>query len=192
MCQCNVVSKLYPSFPKLSQSWPNIVLSCVKVVLEVPTNCPLSQSYLKVVPKSSQNCIKVVPQLCPSCPKVPIAHCACGANKVSSGVHELGGTFFVWRAPIMSWLRIMCSQVHRLWFLTVVRNVVNKSVWRKKRLFLTSLKQTCIEYLYLSTVLREPEHGSLRIRAHLSWRTGKHLHVLHVLRTYSTCSNPGW
>ena len=28
---------------------------------------------------------------------------------------------------------------------------------------------------------QEPEHGSLRIRAHLSWRTGKHLHVLHVL-----------
>ena len=65
---------------KLSQSWPNIVLSCVKVVLEVPTSCPLSQSYLKVVPKSSQNCIKVVPQLCPSCPKVPITHCACGAK----------------------------------------------------------------------------------------------------------------
>ena len=35
----------------------------------------------------------------------------------------------------------------------------------------------------------------LRIRAHLSWRTGKHLHVLHVLhvlRTYSTCSYPGY
>ena len=29
---------------------------------------------------------------------------------------------------------------------------------------------------------------SLRIRAHLNWRTGKHLHVLLVLRTYSTCS----
>ena len=41
-------------------------------------------------------------------------------------------------------------------------------------------------------VLQEPEHGSLRIRAHLSWRTGKHLHVLHVLRTYSTCSYPGY
>ena len=34
--------------------------------------------------------------------------------------------------------------------------------------------------------------SSLRIRAHLSWRTGKHLHVLHVLRTYSTCSYPGY
>ena len=33
--------------------------------------------------------------------------------------------------------------------------------------------------------------SSLRIRAHLSWRTGKHLHVLHVLRTCSTCSCPG-
>ena len=27
--------------------------------------------------------------------------------------------------------------------------------------------------------------SSLRIRAHLSWRTGKNLHVLHVLWTYS-------
>ena len=34
--------------------------------------------------------------------------------------------------------------------------------------------------------------SSLRIRAHLSWRTGKHLHVLHVLRAYSTCSYPGY
>ena len=34
--------------------------------------------------------------------------------------------------------------------------------------------------------------SSLRIRAHLSWRTGKHLHVLHLLRTYCTCSHPGW
>ena len=32
-------------------------------------------------------------------------------------------------------------------FRTVTRNAVNKSVWRKKRLFLTSLKQTCNEYL---------------------------------------------
>ena len=34
--------------------------------------------------------------------------------------------------------------------------------------------------------------SSLRIRAHLSWRTGKHLHVLHVLRTYPMCSYPGY
>ena len=34
--------------------------------------------------------------------------------------------------------------------------------------------------------------SSLRIRAHLSWRTGKHLHVLHVLWTYPTCSYPGY
>ena len=34
--------------------------------------------------------------------------------------------------------------------------------------------------------------SSLRIRAHLSWRTGKHLHVLHVLLTSSTCSYPGY
>ena len=31
-----------------------------------------------------------------------------------------------------------------------------------------------------------------QIRAHLSRRTGKHLHVLHVLRTYPTCSYPGY
>ena len=35
-------------------------------------------------------------------------------------------------------------------------------------------------------------HPYLRIRAHLNWRSGKHLHVLHVLRTNSTCSHPGW
>ena len=61
-------------------------------------------------------------------------------------------------------------------------------------------------HLSWSTVLREPEHGSPRTGAHLSWRTGEHLsgepekisvhlfcvlHVLHVLRTYSTCSQPG-
>ena len=33
----------------------------------------------------------------------------------------------------------------------------------------------------LSMDLQEPDHCSLRIRAHLSWRTGKHFHVLHVL-----------
>ena len=58
-----------------------------------------------------------------------------------------------------------------------------------------------------STVLREPEHCSPRTGARFSknqsapklenrktpqWRTGEHLHVLHVLRTYSTCSHPGW
>jgi len=53
---------------------------------------------------------------------------------------------------------------------------------KEKRLFLTSPKQTCNEYLI----------SSLRIRVHLSWRTGKHLYVLHVLRTYSTCSYPGY
>ena len=34
--------------------------------------------------------------------------------------------------------------------------------------------------------------SSLRIKAHTSWRKGKHLHVLHLLRTYSTCSYPGY
>ena len=67
---------------------------------------------------------------------------------------------------------------------------------------MTSLKQTCNEYLYLNinkcklaflrararfsenqiTVLREPDQSTV---------LRKHLHVLHVLRTYSTCSCPG-
>ena len=35
--------------------------------------------------------------------------------------------------------------------------------------------------------------SSLSIRAHFSWRTGKHLHVLHVLRTYSAVHIlPSW
>ena len=69
---------------KLSQSWPNIVLSCVKVVPKVSTNCPLSQSYLKVVPKS-QNRPTVESKLSKS------AYCALcmWCQVVSSGVHEL-------------------------------------------------------------------------------------------------------
>ena len=67
-------------------------------------------------------------------------------------------------------------------FRTVTRNAVNKSVWRKKDCFWLPLNKHAMN-IWLS---------SLRIRAHLSWRTGKHLHVLHVLRTYSTCSHPGW
>ena len=65
-------------------------------------------------------------------------------------------------------------------FRTVTRNAVNKSVWRKKDCFWLPLHKHAVN-IWLS---------SLRIRAHLSWRTGKHLHVLHVLRTYSTCSYP--
>ena len=67
-------------------------------------------------------------------------------------------------------------------FRTVTRNAVNKSVWRKKDCFLLPLNKHAMN-IWLS---------SLRIRAHLSWRTGKRLHVLHVLRTYSTCSYPGY
>ena len=67
-------------------------------------------------------------------------------------------------------------------FRTVTRNAVNKSVWRKKDCFWLPLNKHAMN-IWLS---------SLRIRAHLSWRTGKHLHVLHVLRTYSTCSYPGY
>ena len=65
-------------------------------------------------------------------------------------------------------------------FRTVTRYAVNKSVCRKKDCFWLPLNKHAMN-IWLS---------SLRIRAHLSWRTGKHLHVLHVLRTYSTCSYP--
>ena len=67
-------------------------------------------------------------------------------------------------------------------FRTVTRNAVNKSVWRKKDCFWLPLNKHAMN-IWLS---------SPRIRAHLSWRTGKHLHVLHVLRTYPTCSCPGY
>ena len=55
-------------------------------------------------------------------------------------------------------------------FRTVTRNAVNKSVWRKKDCFWHPLNKHAMN-IWLS---------SLRIRAHLNWRTGKHLHVLHV------------
>ena len=66
-------------------------------------------------------------------------------------------------------------------FRIVTRNAVNKSFWRKKDCSWPPLNKYAMN-IWLS---------SLKIRAHLSWRTGKHLHVLHVLRTYSTCSCPG-
>ena len=67
-------------------------------------------------------------------------------------------------------------------FRTITRNAVNKSVWRKKDCFWLPLNKHAVN-IWLS---------SLRIRAHLSWRKGKHLHVRHVLRTYPTCSYPGY
>ena len=39
-----------------------------------------------------------------------------------------------------------------------------------------------------STVFREPDTPKLENWRTPQWRTGEHLHVLHVLRTYSTCS----
>ena len=67
-------------------------------------------------------------------------------------------------------------------FRIVTRNAVNKSFWRKKDCSWPPLNKYAMN-IWLS---------SLKIRAHLSWRTGKHLHVLHVLRTCSTCSYPGY
>ena len=49
-------------------------------------------------------------------------------------------------------------------FRTVTRNAVNKSVWRKKDCFWLPLNKHAMN-IWLS---------SLRIRAHLSWRTGYH------------------
>ena len=67
-------------------------------------------------------------------------------------------------------------------FRTATRYAVNKSVWGKKYCSWPPLNKYAMN-IWLN---------SLRIRAHLSWRTGKHLHFLHVLRTYSTCSYPGY
>ena len=77
----------------------------------------------------------------------------------------------------------MCSQVHMLKFLEPSRETPWIRVFEgKKIVFLLPLNKHAMN-IWLS---------SLRIRAHLSWRTGKHLHVLHVLRTYSTCLYPGY
>ena len=68
------------------------------------------------------------------------------------------GAFFAWRAPIVSWPRIMCSQVRRLKICgTVTRNAVNKSDWRKKDCSRLPLNKHAMN-IWLS---------SLRIRAHL-------------------------
>ena len=67
-------------------------------------------------------------------------------------------------------------------FRIVTNNAVNKSFWRKKDCSWPPLNKYAMN-IWLS---------SLRIRVHLSWRTEKHLHVLNVLRTYSTCSYPGY
>ena len=67
-------------------------------------------------------------------------------------------------------------------FRTITRNVVNKSVWRKKDCSWLPLNKDAMNIFILTST----------IRAHLSWRTRKHLHVLHVLWTYSMCSQPGW
>ena len=62
--------------------------------------------------------------------------------------HIIRGAFFVWCAPIVSWQRIMCSQVRMLKFLKPSREMSWIRVFEeKKRLFLTSLKQTCNGYL---------------------------------------------
>ena len=105
--------------------------------------------------------------------------------------HEQGGESQTWCQGCISCGPCSCPELtedHVLpsayveIFRTVTRNAVNKSVWRKKDCFWLPLNKHAMN-IWLS---------SLRIRAHLSWRTGKHLHVLYVLRTYSTCSYPGY
>ena len=65
-------------------------------------------------------------------------------------------------------------------FRIVTRNAANKSFWRKKDCSWPPLNKYAMNIWW----------SSLRIRAHLSWRTGKHFHVFHVFRTYSMCSYP--
>ena len=50
-------------------------------------------------------------------------------------------------------------------FRTVTRNAVNKSVWRKKRLFLTSHINKHVMNIFIK---HQPEHSSPRTRARLS------------------------
>ena len=92
------------------------------------------------------------------------------ANKgQQSGLHFSLDVLLSWANPGSCAHKCVCEI-----FRTVTRNAVNNSACRKKRLFLISLKQTCIEYLYLSTVLWEPEHGSPRTRAWFSENQSPH------------------
>ena len=98
-------------------------------------------------------------------------------------IWDIRGAFFVWRAHILSWQRIMCSQVPNLKiFRTVTKNAVNKSVWwRKKYCSWVPLNKHAmnifIQSKNRSTVLWESE------------RTKVGEHVLHVpCSMFSTCS----
>ena len=95
-------------------------------------------------------------------------------RSAQSGICLTRGAFFAWRALILSWPRIMCSQVRMLTFLEPSReNAVHKSVWRKKDCFLLPLnKHTMNIFIQISNsprtraqfsenqsmVFREPEH----------------------------------
>ena len=68
--------------------------------------------------------------------------------------------------------RVLTSAFVKI-FRTVARYAVNKSVWREKDCSWLPLNKHAMN-------ISENQ------------RTGKHLHVLHVLRIYSTCSHPGW
>ena len=78
-------------------------------------------------------------------------------------------------------------------FWAVARNAVNKSVWRKK----TVLDFPSTNMQWIMNNLWDTEHGALRTRARCSEtqstvenQSTPELHVLHVLRTYSTYLHP--
>ena len=76
----------------------------------------------------------------PSCKKWEQRFCSnslCLYYLLCKYISGVRGAFFAWCAPIVSWPRIMCSQVRMLKFLEPSLS----------SLFLTSLKQTCNEYL---------------------------------------------
>ena len=92
-------------------------------------------------------------------------------------------------------------------FKTVTRNAVNKSVWKKKDCSWLPLNKHAMNIsiqtstnVSLSTVLQEPEHGFLRIRAHLKLKNRKtspcspcapnllHVLVSRILGYHKLCS----
>ena len=112
-------------------------------------------------------------------------HCVCSKSNIYTCASSVWGQWCIicltCSHPELTKDHVLTSAYVKI-FRIVTRNAVNKSFWRKKDCSWPPLNKYAMN-IWLS---------SLRIRAHLSWRTGKHLHVLHVLRTYPTCSYPGY
>ena len=96
MCQCNVVSKLYPSFPKLCQSCRKVVSKLTLYCSKLCQSCPESVYKLSLVSNLSKSCPKVVAKGYQSCPTVvsklskSAYYALCmWCQVVSSGAHEL-------------------------------------------------------------------------------------------------------